>query len=70
MASLTLHNSKADIYARYLQKDEKIEFLVTGNLVNSCPTSTMDKIHHRPVIVPFSLQILRSLLQATLDVSQ
>ena len=43
-----------------------------GNSVNSCLTSTLDKIHHGPVIAPFSVQTLKYLLfflLATLDVS-
>ena len=32
------------------------------NPVNSCFTATLSKIHHGPVIAPFSVQILKFLL--------
>ena len=35
--------------------------LATGNPVNSCLTSTMNKTHHGPVISPFSEEILKCL---------
>ena len=33
-----------------------IHVVTTGNTVNSCLTSTVVKIHHEPVIAPFSAQ--------------
>ena len=39
-----------------------IHFFTTGNPVNFYLTSTVDKTHHKPIIVPFSVQILKYLL--------
>ena len=40
-----------------------IQLVTTGNPVNSYLTSTVDKTYNGPVIVPFSVQILKCLLQ-------
>ena len=36
-----------------------IQLVTTGNPVNSYFFSTVDKIHHGPVIAPFSVQLLQ-----------
>ena len=49
-----------------------LNLCATGNLVNSCLTSILDKTRHGPVIAPFSVQTLKYLLfflLAMLDVS-
>ena len=40
-----------------------IQLVTTVNTVN-CLISTVDKTHHRPVITPFSVQMLKCLMQS------
>ena len=40
-----------------------IQLVTTGNPVNYYVTSIVDKTHHGPVIAPFSMKILKDLLQ-------
>ena len=35
------------------------ELVATGNPVNSYLTSTVNRTHHRPVIAPFPVQVLK-----------
>ena len=43
-----------------------IQPVTTEDPINSCLTFTKDKTNHRPVIAPFSVQILKHLLNCFL----
>ena len=43
----------------FLLASYTIQFVTTGNTVNSYLTSIVDKTHHELVIAPFSVQVLK-----------